>query len=124
MAAEVSINLLCELTGLGREFKFVDRATDGTVPTAATYNYRVLATGGTAEILDLGDITTVQGVVIRAIDKDLDIDCDYVSTFDADLTLIAGELPAFIPNPAGVVYVKNTTGTETPKYEYLCWGTT
>jgi len=124
MAAEVNINLLCELTGLGRELKFIDRATDGTAPTAATYNYRVLATGGTEELLDLGDVTTIQGIAIRAIDYDLDIDLDFVAAFDADLTVKAGELPAFIPNPAGTVYVKNTTGVETPKYEFMVWGTT
>ena len=48
MAAEINVNLLCELTGLGREFKFIDRASDGT-PTVATYNYRILGTGGDAE---------------------------------------------------------------------------
>jgi len=124
MAAEVNINLIAELTGLGREINFIDRAADGTTPTAATYNYRVLATANTAEALDLGDISTVTGIAIRAIDYDLDIDLDFVAAFDADLTVKAGELPALIPNPAGTIYVNGSETDETPKYEYLIWGTT
>ena len=124
MAAEVNVNLIAELTGLGREINFIDRAADGTTPTAATYNYRVLATADTEEALDLGDISTVTGIAIRAIDYDLDIDLDFVAAFDGDLTVKAGELPALIPNPAGTIYVKNNGAGETPKYEYLIWGTT
>lgn len=124
MTAQVDISVIVELTGLGKNQDFIDKATDGTTPTAATYNYRVLATGDTAEALDLGDISTVQGIAIKAIDYDLDIDCDYVSAFDADMTVKAGEPAAIIMNPAGTVYVKNNGAGETPAYEYLCWGTT
>jgi len=124
MAAEVNVNLIAELTGLGREINFIDRAADGTTPTAATYNYRVLTTADTEEALDLGDISTITGLAIRAIDYDLDIDLDFVATFNADLTVKAGELPALIPTPSGTVYVKNNTALETPKFEYLIWGTT
>jgi hypothetical protein len=124
MAAETTVNVSVELTGLGLPRDFVDKSTDGTTPTAATYNYRVLATGDAAEALDLGDITTEAILVIRAIDYDLDIDLDFVSSFDADLTVKAGEPAALIPNPAGVVYVKNNGAAETPAYEYLLIGTT
>lgn len=124
MAAQVDISLLAEATGLGKDYRFADRSTDGTAPTAFTYNYRVLAVADTAEALDLGDVSTIQGIIIKAIDYDLDIDCDFVSSFDTDLTVEAGELPALIPNPAGTVYVKNNGSAETPAYEYLVWGTT
>jgi hypothetical protein len=124
MAAEVNVNLIAELTGLGRELKFIDRALDGTAPTVATYNYRVLAVANTAEALDLGDVSTVTGIAIRAIDYDLDIDLDFDTTFNSDLTVKAGELPALIPTPAGTVQVKNNGTGETPAYEYLLWGTT
>jgi len=124
MAASVDVTIIAELTGLGIDIPFIKKGTDGTTPTAATYNYRVLATTNTAEALDLGDISTVQGIAIRAVDYDLDIDCDYVSAFDSDITVKAGEISALIPNPAGTVYVKNNGTDETPAYEYLVWGTT
>jgi len=124
MAAECKVKASMEITGLGRDLCFIDVATDGTTPTAATYNYRVLAVTNTAEALDLGDISTVTVLIIRAIDYDLDIDLDYDTTFDKDLTVKAGEPPAVIPNPAGIIYVKNNGTDETPAYEYLLSGTT
>lgn len=125
MAAEVNINMFLELTGLGKAHKIPERATDGTTPTATTgVQYRTLATADTAEALDTGDVSTVEGIWIKAIDYDLDIDLDYVAAFDADLTVEAGEFPAIIPNPAGTVYVKNNGASETPKYEVFVWGTT
>jgi len=124
MAAATKVIIQVELTGLGKDQYFTEVATDGTTPTAATYNYRVLATANTAEALDLGDVATEAILVIKAIDYDLDIDLDYVSAFDADLTVKAGEPAALIPNPAGIVYVKNNQTDETPAYEYFIVGTT
>ena len=128
MAAECNVTSIVELTGLGRDLSMVDKATSGTTPTAATYNYRVLAAGGAGEALDLGDISTVSFLVIRAIDYSLDVDLDNSAEsdagFDADFTVKAGKPAAVIPNPAGKIWVKNTTGVETPKYEYLLSGTT
>lgn len=124
MAAATKVIIQVELTGLGKDQYFTQVATDGTTPTAATYNYRVLATTNTAEALDLGDISTNAILAIRAIDYDLDVDLDYVSAFDKDLTVKAGEPAALIPNPSGIVYVKNNGTDETPAYEYLIIGTT
>lgn len=113
--------------GLGKNQTFTDKGIDGTTPTAATYNYRVIVDGAlaTPEALDLGDVATETILVIRAIDYDLDVDLDYVgATFDVDFTVKAGEPAAVIPNPAGIIYVNNHTATETPAYEYLLIGTT
>lgn len=122
MAAELNISVIAQLTGLGLPQDFVDRATDGTTPTAYTKNYRVLATANTEESLDLGDVSTVTALIIRAIDYDLDIDLDFDSAFDVDLTVKAGEPAAVIPNPAGTVKVKNNGTDETPAYEFLVVG--
>jgi len=124
MAAEVDVSISVLLTGLGKDQTFIHRTTDGTTPTAGTYNYRVLATGDSEEALDLGDVAVETVLVIRAIDYDLDIDLDFVTTFNADLTVKAGEPAAVIPNPAGVIKVKNNGAGETPAYEYLLLGTT
>ena len=125
MAAEVTVSVSVELTGLGLNRFFQDRAVDGTTPTAATYNYRVLAATNSEEALDLGDISVETILAIRAIDKDLDVDLSYTAaTFRTSFTLVAGEPAALIPNPGGDIYVINNTGTDTPAYEYLLCGTT
>jgi len=124
MAATFDVAVLAELTGLGKDQTFTDKGTDGTTPTAGSYMYRVLATADTEEALGLGDISTVTCLIIRAIDYDLDLDLDYAAaTFNADLTVKAGEIAAVIPNPV-LVYVKNNGAAETPAYEYFVCGTT
>lgn len=123
MAAEATVRLLAKLSGLGNEEKFPKNGTDETEPTAGGYMYRTIATADTAEALDLGDVSTVTGIVLYAVDYDLDIDLDYVSAFDADMTAKAAGIPVVITYPAGTVYVRGESG-QTPKYEYLIWGTT
>ncbi len=124
MAAEFNISILAELIGLGKDVTFTDKGIDGTTPTAGSYMYRTLAVADTDEVLDLGDVSTVGAIVIRAITNDLDIDLDYVSAFDADLTVKAGAVPAVIPYPSGIIRVKNSGSGETPVYEYLIIGIT
>lgn len=123
MAAEFKANIVAKLTGLGEQINFIKSGTDETTPTAGSYMYRTIATADTAEALDLGDVSTVTAIVLWAVDYDVDIDCDYVSAFDADLTAKAAGIPAIITYPAGTVYVKGESG-QTPKYEYLVIGTT
>ena len=123
MAATLEVSVIAELTGLGQDQNFIDKGTDGTTPTAGAYMYRKLATANTAEALDLGDVSTVTCVIIRAVDFNLDIDLDFSSSFDADFTINAGEIPAVIPNPT-LVYVNGSESDETPVYEYLIVGTT
>lgn len=124
MAATCEVSITVELLGLGRDQIFIDKATGGTTPTGATYHYVTLATTNTAEALDLGDISTVTELAIKAITEDLDVDLDYVSAFDADFTIKAGEPAAVIPNPSGTIYVKNTTADKVPVYEVFIAGTT
>ena len=125
MAATLDVSVIAELQGLGQDIAFLDKGTDGTTPTATTGRpTRTLAVADTDEALDLGGVSTVTCIVIRAIDFDLDIDLDYASSFDVDLTIKAGEVPCVIPNPAGVTQVKNNGAAETPTYEYMVVGTT
>ena len=124
MAAALTVSVIAELTGLGEGLVFVDKGINGTTPTAFTKIYKTLAKADTAEALDLGDVSTIACIVIRAITKNLDIDLDYADPFSKDLTIKAGEEPAVIPNPAGIVYVKNNTESETPVFEYIVIGTT
>jgi hypothetical protein len=123
VAAELNVSVIAELTGLGNNIDFAEKGTDETTPTAAAYMYRTIAAADTAEALDLGDVSTVTGIILYAVDFDVDIDCDFVSAFDADLTAKAGGIPVVITYPAGTVYVQGESG-QTPKYEFVVWGTT
>lgn len=124
MSAEFSVSVIAELIGLGKDVSFTDKGIDGTTPTAGSYMYRTLTTADADEALDLGDVSTVTAIVIRAVTNDLDIDLDYASSFDVDLTVKAGEVAAVIPNPSGVTQIKNNGAAETPVFEYLLIGTT
>ncbi len=121
MTANALVELALTLTGLGQRHEPTFSFNIGTTPTAFTYNYRVLASAGTAEALDLGDVSTVLGILITAIDLDLLVDADWVSSFDADIIVQAGEVAFF--KPSGSVYVQNQDSGETPKYEYYVIGT-
>lgn len=121
MAAEASITVNAELTGLGKMLEFAEKFTVTTTPTAYTYNYRTLATADTAEALDLGDVTIVHLIIIKAI-ASIYIDTSYVSTFVNEIVLHAGEVAVF--KPAGTVYIKNYTAAATPTYEYVVVGIT
>lgn len=121
MAAECAISIIAEASGLGKLLEFAEKFTVTTTPTAYTYNYRTLATADTAEVLDLGDVTTVHLIIIKAIGS-IYIDTSYVSTFVNEIVLHAGEVAVF--KPAGTVYIKNYTGAATPAYEFLVVGVT
>lgn len=123
MAASFDVKLLAQLTGLGEQVDFIKTGTDETTPTAGSYMYRTIATANTAEALDLGDVSTVTAIILYAVDYDVDIDCDFVSSFDADLTAKAAGIPVVITYPAGTVYVQGETD-QTPAYEYVVIGTT
>ena len=123
MAASVDVSCHIKLTGLGIEINLQHLFNTASTPDAQTTQRRTLATADTAEALALGDVSTTELLYIRAVTNDLDVDLDFVSSFDADFTLNAGEF-AIVPTPAGTVYVKNSDAGETPVYEYCIIGTT
>jgi hypothetical protein len=122
MAAEARIKLIAELTGLGQEDTISANFTTTTTVTRALHHYAIQDTADTDQALALGDVSTVQLLIIKCISNDVDIDLDYVSSFDADLTIQEGE-SAVIPVPAGVVRFKNNDAGETSTIEYLVVGT-
>jgi hypothetical protein len=122
MAAELSVSIIAEASGLGKLLTFLEKFTQTTTPTAFTYNYRTLATADTEEALDLGDVTTVEYVVIKAVSGPLYVDTSFSVTFSNEIIIPAGEIACF--KPGGTLYVKNYTALGTPTYEYLVSGTT
>ena len=124
MAATCDLTTILELTGLGKGIDFIQKGSVETAPTMTSgKQVRTLAVADTAEALDVCGITTTLALMIRAIDYDLEVDLDYVSAFDADLTLLAGGPAALIPNPAGIVRVIGVEADETPSYEFIVIGT-
>ena len=124
MAGVVSITTSISISGLGTSTVNLSNTFTGTVPTKMGQQYRVLAVADTEEALDLGDVSTVEGVLIRAVLLDLDIDTSYTpSTFVKEINLAAGESIYLKPEGAEAIYVKNGTGAETPSYEYVVFGT-
>jgi len=122
MAAECRTKLVVKFTGLGKEEEFSSNFVTTSTPTRAIYHYAIQDTADTAQALELGDVSTVELLVIKCVSNDVDIDLDYVSSFDADLTIQEGEC-AVIPKPAGTIYFKNNDASEQSTVEYLIVGT-
>lgn len=119
--ATANIKILADVTGLGERMEFVESFDVSTDPTVFTHQYRIQATSDTAEALALGDVSTEHMVIIKAVTNDMDVDCDYSATFDADINIPQGEVAIF--KPSGTVYIKNATAAETVTYEYWVLGT-
>ncbi len=123
MAATLSINIIAELLGLGKDIDFLDRFTLTETPAKSTKQYRIQATGGTAEALDLGGVSTIDLIIIQAVANDLLIDTSNVGgagSFVEELKIPEGEINMF--KPAGTVFIVNETGSEQCTYEYIVIG--
>lgn len=119
--AEARVKGHLEISGLGQSHEFPFNAATGTAPTATHYNYRQQATVDTPEALDLGSVSTVHMLVIKAKVGTVSVDLDFVSAFDADLVIPLGET-AVIPKPSGTIYVSNGTSNVQATYEYWVAG--
>ncbi len=121
MAASLTVNIVAQLLGLGKEIDFIDRFTLTQTPTLATQNYRAQADTDVAEALDLGGVSTVDLIVIKAVTNDLIIDTSYAAaTFSEEINIPEGEIAVFKPGAA--VYVMNDTALEVCTYEYIVIG--
>jgi len=122
MAASAGINVIVELLGLGKIQSFVERFSLSNTPALAHYNYRVQATTDTEEALDLGGVSTVDLIAIKAVSKDLIIDTSYAAaTFSEEINLPEGEIAVFKP-VGSTIYVMNGTALDVCTYEYLLIG--
>lgn len=123
MAASAKITIGIAVNELGGDdWGFVKRFSDSTTPTRKFYNYLQQAVADTDEALSFGDVGTVTGLLIHTITNDVDIDLDYDSSFNKDSTVPEGEW-TYIPNPAGVVRIKNNGAGEQVTIEVWAWGT-
>lgn len=113
MAAECNVKVIVELLGLGKEISFSDKFST-TTPTLGMYNYDSIGT--TAEALDISDISTIELIVIKNLDSSnyVELDCNYSSSFSADIQVDAGKIAIF--KPSGVVQAKANTAACNVEY--------
>jgi len=121
MAAEASITVLAEVTGLGQLQQLAEKFNVTTTPARAHYQYMEQASADAAEALDIGDVGTVHLIILKCVANDVDIDTSYAaSTFSAEIEVQEGEVAVF--KPTGTVYIQNDDSEEKSTIEYLVIG--
>ena len=120
MAAVGSVSINAFLLGLGKDLSFIDRFTLTDTPAKSTMNYREQAVADTEEVLDLGNVATVDQIVIKAITNDLTIDPSFDTTYREGILVKQGHVAAF--TPVGTVKVKNADAAEQVTYEFMVIG--
>jgi len=122
MAAKCELWIRAFLSGLGIEVDFNKKFDLGETPTGHCHQYRTQATADSDEVLDLGDIATVDMIILKAVTNDLDVDTSYASSFSKELSMTEGETQVF--KPEGITRIKNGTAAEVCVYEYVIIGRT
>ena len=120
MAAEASVNIIATLTGLGDVQEFSKRFSTTSTPARALYHYMTQAVADTDEALEVGDVSTIDLIILKCVSNDCDLDCNFSAAFSADITVNEGEVACF--KPAGTVYLKNNDAGEQSTVEYLIVG--
>lgn len=121
MAVEMRTKILAKLTGLGKELEAIANFVATATCTRAVYNYQVQAVADTDEILQLGDVTTPELVVIHCVSNDVDVDTSYSAAFSAEIEIQEGEWAVF--KPTGTVRIKNDDAAEQSTIEAWIIGT-
>lgn len=122
MAAELSVRIIAELTGLGEEILFAGTFSDTTPPTKSLFQYMEQATVDTDEAIPVGDVATGGVLIIKAVTNDVMLDLDFDTAFDTDLTILEGRWTV-IPQPAGTVHFEAVESDEKATIQYLLIGT-
>jgi len=121
MAGAANVSTSLTVTGLGAS-RTQDNSFAATVPTAVTSQYLVQTTTDVGELLPLGDVSTVQGVLIKAITNDAYIDTTFDTDFSNEIELIAGQSVYF--KPVGAVYfINKTANPAVVTLDYTVFGT-
>ena len=120
MAASGSVSVVMQLLGLSQESSFSDRFALTNVPSLKLTDYRQQAVADTEETLDIGSMSNVDAIVIKAITNDMTVDPSFDTSYRAGIQILEGEFAVF--SPAGTVKIKNLTGAEQATYEYFIIG--
>lgn len=128
--ASSSINTTVTVSGLGSGSMQLSLSFAGTVPDAAIRGYRQLDTNDVNETIAVGDIATIEGMLLSCVDDSCDtttgglwVDCNSASgvAFSADILIAEGESAYF--KPLGEVEVVGANSVESPYYEFVIFGT-
>jgi len=122
MTMSASVRMMVEIAGLDSDDINFPIKFDVSDPTTFTMQRRIQAVADTEESLDLGGVSTIELVIIKAITNDMLIDCDFTSTFDADLSVEEGTAQVF--KPEGTVKIINKDAGVQCTYLYIVIGTT
>lgn len=129
-AASSSVNTTVTVSGLGSGSMQLSLSFAGTVPDSAVRGYRQLDTNDVNETIAVGDIATIEGMLLSCVDDSCDtttgglwVDCNSASgvAFSADLLIAEGESAYF--KPLGEVEVVGANEVESPYYEFVIFGT-
>ena len=121
MAASCNVNILAELTGLGKELKIPERFSTTATPTRVFYQYMVQATADANEAIAVCDVGTIELIIMHCVSNDVDVDTSYSAAFSAEIQIQEGEMAVF--KPTGTVHIKNDDAGEISTVEYWIIGT-
>lgn len=122
MAASAQITVGMKLIELGSDLPdFVKKFTITATPARFIKHYMIQAVANTAEVLPIGDVGTVEVIVIHCVSNDVDIDTTYVSSFNAEIEVQENEWQVF--KPKGILWFKNDDADELSTIEYWVLGT-
>ena len=122
MSASAKITIGIETIEIGADpFEVLKKVTITAVPDRKLYNQVKQVVVDTDEALVVGDISTVEAILVHCITNDVDIDSAFSSTFKASITVNEGEWAIF--KPAGILYMKNNDAGEQSTIEYWLIGT-
>jgi hypothetical protein len=121
LAAIAEIRATIEFEGLRKTINFPMEWTTTTTPTKYVQMRQNQAVADTAEALDMGDVTTPLLIALVCVTNDVDLDCNYATSFSADITVNEGEGTIFMPK--GTVWIKNNDSAEQSTVEYIVIGT-
>jgi len=120
MAAECNLNILAELVGLGKTLKIPERFSTTAAPTRAFYQYMVQDTADEDEAIAVGDVGTIELIIMKCISNNVDVDTSYSDAFSAEIEIQEGEMAVF--KPTGTVRIKNDDDGEQSTVEYWIIG--
>jgi hypothetical protein len=122
MAAKAEVTIGLKVLELNAEdLDFIKRFDSTATPTRTTHMLLQQAVADTAEVLPVGDVGTVELIVMKCVTNDVDVDTTYVSAFNAEIEVQEGEWTVF--KPSGTVWIKNNDAAEQSTIEYWVVGT-
>jgi hypothetical protein len=121
MAATGTISVLAQVLGLGKELEFAEKFNTTATPTRVLYHYMEQATLDTDEAIAVGDVGTIELIIMKCIANDVNIDTSFSASFSAEISIQEGEVAVF--KPSGTVHMEAGSATEKSTIEYIVIGT-